>query len=61
MDHQRWKPAERFTPTPNDMMFVRQGCFAQEEKMSLIVKWRSEAERQAINAIFLMMYNGLLK
>lgn len=51
----RWKPAARFHPTKNDFLFVGKiGFYTHQDRISLIVKWRDEAEREAINAILVM-------
>lgn len=55
-----WKPAARFAPTKNDFIFVgKTGFYTQDDRVSLIVRWRDTAEKEALNAILIMMTGGL--
>lgn len=52
----RWNPAARFSPDKNDFIFVgRSGLYAHYDRVTLIVRWRDVAEKEALNAILLMM------
>lgn len=56
---EKWHPAARFTPTTNDLLFVKPGCYAHKTRVDLIIHWRSEAERIALNAVVLMIVGDL--
>lgn len=57
---ERWKPAQHFRPQENDMMFVgKTGFYSQNDRVALIIKWRDEAERAALNAILIMLCGDL--
>lgn len=56
----RWKPAARFAPTKNDFLFIgKSGFYTHDNRVALIVRWRDAAEKEALNAILLMMTGGL--
>jgi hypothetical protein len=56
----KWKPGCRFAPQKNDFIFVgRTGFYTQYDRVALIVKWRDDAEKIALNAILLMMVGDL--
>jgi hypothetical protein len=55
-----WKPAARFAPSKNDFIFIgKTGFYTQDDRVALIVRWRDTAEKEALNAILLMMTGGM--
>lgn len=56
----RWKPAARFMPTKNDFLFIgKAGFYCQDDRVALLIRWRDNAEKEALNAIITMMTGGL--
>lgn len=52
----KWKAKHHFRPTAADMIFIgKTGFYSQNDRVALIIKWRDEAERAALNAILIMM------
>lgn len=53
----RWTQTARFVPQAGDMFFApKTGLYEMKDRVALIIRWRETAEREALNAILLMMY-----
>lgn len=56
----RWRASAVFLPNKNDLLFVeKNGLYNMQDRIALLLKWRREAETQALNAILIMMTGGL--
>ena len=55
-----WQPNVRFSPSPNDLIFANSnGLYSMQDRVTLIVRWRNNAEQEALNAILNMMSENI--
>lgn len=55
----KWRPSYKFTPTPDDLRYVRPGAYAAETKVALVMRWRDTAEKETLNLILLLLMDEI--